>query len=778
MTYFKALIAGGILAVTASASMAQSLDPVRVEMFRSILKGNECTLTEAAAANILPRFDFSRDETRSIVGALVAAGEVRLDGNTLNLVDGSCDAPDPVAELLGQGDVQQFIAVMAEYGCAMSEADAEQIFTDRGINRAQVGAVIGPMIGASMATFEAGVLSVNSAYCSAPVVASAVELASAPELDRSGMFGMGRVRALVDVMAANSCTLNMETPDGFLAGAGIEHSFATFVAKKMISDGFASMVDVENMVLSAPYCVSAGGAPAEVATPEAPGVDMAMVASLREIFLANSCRLTEDQMDALLPPAGFTRDNIKPVFGYLETNGEVGEDGDDLVFYNDACVAAPAEVATVSAEMDRSGMFGMGRVRGLVDVMAQNGCRLNMEVADGYLADAGIEHSFATFMARKMISDGNARMLDAENMVLSAPYCVAAGQAAVVAQVETAVEQPVETEADEPGVDQAMVATMRQIFAENGCRLGNEQMQELLPPAGFTRQNVRPVFDFLEVTGEMTKVDGILILTGDICAAAPVETQVATPAFENDGSPRGRFIAAVIGNGCALEVSGAEGYLADEAGLRMDQAFRIVDEMVAEGEAALISDGSTVQIDLAYCAETGTALVMEQVSPVQAVELPVSTPVETVNTPTVPSDDPRAGLLAMLALNNCEVTQANAAELLAAAGLDFNVSMQMLTQMMGTGEATSPDFGQTLQVGAPLCVAAGGAEPMTPRETFINLIKQNNCSITAAEFSSLLPVDGLDANTAFGMISELEAEGVISLPASRDIVTLSAEMCR
>jgi hypothetical protein len=134
----------------------------------------------------------------------------------------------------------------------------------------------------------------------------------------------------------------------------------------------------------------------------------------------------------------------------------------------------------------------------------------------------------------------------------------------------------------------------------------------------------------------------------------------------------------------------------------------------------------------------------------------------------------------MLGANSCQVTQANAAELVAAAGLDFNTSMQMLTQMMGSGEATSPDGGQTLHVSAPLCVATAAtpATPMTPREAFINLIKQNNCSITAAEFGTLLPVDGLDANTAFGMISELEAEGVISLPATRDVVTLSAEMCR
>ena len=730
----KTLVSAGIVALTASASMAQSLDPVRIEMFRSILKGNECVMSEALAANILPRFDFTRDETRAIVGALVAAGEVRLDGSTLNLVDGSCETEDPVVALLGQRDVQQFIAVMAENSCAMNEADAEAIFTARGINKAQVGAVVGPMMAAGMASFEGGVLRVDSAYCTAPVVAqqappvvvgSPVESPSEmAELDRSGMFGMSRVRVLVDAMAANSCTLNMETPDGFLAEAGIEHSFATFVARKMIADGFASMVDGQTMQLPAPYCVSANSpapvAPAETPSVEAPAVDMNMVASLREIFLANSCRLNEGQMDALLPPAGFTRDNIKPVFGYLESNGEMGEDGPDLVFYNDACTAAPAEVASAempAAEMDRSGMFGMSRVRALVDVMAQNGCTLNMEVGDGYLAAAGIEHSFATFVANKMITDGYANMVDAQNMVLAAPYCIAAGVAApLVAQpVETPIEAP-----EEPPVEAPEVATM----------MG-----------------------------------------------------------QSDGTPKGALLAIAAQSGCALNVESDRERLA-QAGVRMDQAYRIVDGLIAMGDASLSDGGAMVSFNPALCGsemqpveqpvEAAEAAVEAAEAAVDAAEGAVDAAegaVEAANAPVEHSDDPRAGLMAMLAANGCEVTQANVAGLVDAAGLDFNTTMQMLTQMMGNGEATSPDGGQTLQVSAPLCVAEA-AVPKTPREAFINLIKQNNCSITAAEFSTLLPVDGLDANTAFAMISELEAEGVISLPATRDVVTLSAEMCR
>ncbi len=579
-------------------------------------------------------------------------------------------------------------------------------------------------------------------------------------------------------------------------------------------------------------------------------------------------------MDAFLPPAGFTKDNIKPVFGYLESNGEMGEDGEDLVFYSDACTAIPAEVVTSTAEtpaaeLDRSGMFGMSRVAALVDVMAQNGCTLNMEVADSYLAEAGIEHSFATFIAKKMLSDGFASMVDAENMVLSAPYCIAAGGAV-----------PVEDAPVEQGVDMTKVASLREIFLANSCRLTTDMFAigpigDSLISAGFTQQNILPILDYLDANDEVTGNGYDIVFLDEACSAAPVETpssaetsaataevdmselsvkviqvfnaigctlpvtsandvftqlglstsdslagmeplitngqitvsasggefildpticdpsnsvlpeaaETGVPEAEavepaapmmavNDGTPLGAFISVAAQNNCSMDVSAAAGLLAG-VDLRMDQAYRIVDDLMADGQASLSNGGALVTLDSTLCA--GTAQPVEQVQTPVEPATPVSptTPDET----TVDSTDPRAAVLAMLAANGCEITQANAAGLISAAGLDFNSSMQMLTQMMSSGEATSPDGGQTLQVGAPLCVAAS-VEPKTPRETFINLIKQNNCSITAAEFGSLLPVNGLDANTAFAMISELEAEGVISLPATRDVVTLSAEMCR
>ncbi len=499
-------------------------------MFRSILEGNNCVLTEAQASNILPRFDFERDETRAIVGALVAAGEVRLDGNTLNLVDGSCGSDDPVADLLGQRDVQQFIAVMAENGCAMTETEGEEIFTARGIGKDQVGAIIGPMIQNGMATFDAGqgLLSVSSAYCSpAPVV-----------------------------------------------------------------------VEVQ---------------PIEVVPTPTP---MDISAQLLAVFNAEGCSIPVANANAAFTEGGLTLQEALSGVGVFIASGQI----------------------TMGAQGE-------------------------------FIADSSI--------------------------------CGAA-------QGQAVVNTPV------------------------------------------TPTPIEPVSPVSEPVSEVT---------------------------ENDGSPEGIFYSIMAQNGCVLAEETAR-ELFPAAGLRMDQVYLITDALIESGEANISGGGAELVVSSARCAQSDTPAT--PVAPVAVTQTPTvtETPSPTPVAPVVvDASDPRAGLMAMLAANNCEVTQGNAAALIGAAGLEFGPSMQLLSQMMADGTATTPDNGQTLLVGPPLCVAST-AEPQTPREVFINLIKQNNCSITAAEFSTLLPVDGLDASAAFAMISDLEAEGVITLPATRDVVTLSAENCR
>lgn len=695
----KAIVSGSLMALLASSAIAQSLDPVRIEMFRSILQGNNCVLTEAQATNILPRFDFAREETRAIVGALVAAGEVRLDGNTLNLVDGSCGSDDPVADLLAQRDVQQFIAVMAEHGCAMTEAEGETVFLARGISKAQVGAMLGPMMQNGMANFDAGqgMLSVTSAYCSPATVVADVEEA-----------------------------------------------------------------------------------------PEAAGIDLAKVEQMRAVFAQNGCRMSEDQMGELLPAAGFSRADVGPIFNYLEASGELQDVNNDAVLTGDYCPQAEVAAPVAITEIDRSGMFGLGRVRELVDVMAQNSCTLNLQVADQYIVEAGIDHGFAKFSGGKMVRDGFATMAaDGENIVLAVPYCIPAGGGAVNTVAVTAEIQP----QPQPAVaenDGSPEALFYSVMAQNGCSMAEPLAQEAFPAAGLRMDQAYRIVDGLidadeasySENGEVVNVtNGHCIAQG---AGQGMQTQpVAATSSEFPASPEGVFLAMMRRNSCSMSLSDARAQF-PVAGMRAEQLEPLLDEYLQNGRIRMSADGSTISHPDPACYPTpgATDLTDPQTDEFVAQRQAAQQAMAAAQAPAVPdSSDPRAGLLAMLAANGCEVTQGNAAALIAAAGLEFGPSMQILTQMMGDGSATSPDGGQTLQVGPPLCMAATAA-PQTPREVFINLIKQNNCSITAAEFSTLLPVDGLDASAAFAMISDLEAEGVITLPVTRDVVTLSAENCR
>ena len=236
-------------------------------------------------------------------------------------------------------------------------------------------------------------------------------------------------------------------------------------------------------------------------------------------------------------------------------------------------------------------------------------------------------------------------------------------------------------------------------------------------------------------------------------------------------------MATMAEYGCALNVEAAHEIM-PAAGLRMDQAYLIAEALVAAGDANYAENGGLLQISSARCAQSDGPAAVPAPQPVE--EIVEAAPTQVVAPPADPADM-RTALLAMLAANNCEVTQANVGTMIGDAGLEFGPAIQELNQLMSEGLATSPDGGQTLQVAPPDCVAASAAVSAgasTPKEIFINLIKQNNCSITASEFNALLPVDGLDASAAFGLIGELEAEGIITLPPTRDTVTLSAENCR
>lgn len=317
-------------------------------------------------------------------------------------------------------------------------------------------------------------------------------------------------------------------------------------------------------------------------------------------------------------------------------------------------------------------------------------------------------------------------------------------------------------------VDPVRVEQFRSILADNACILTEDVATDLLPRLGFEKEETRAIVGALVAAGDVRLNGKVLALVDGSCDPADTAAQLlARPDVQ-------QFIAVMAENGCTMSQDSAATVFPAH-GMDKSAVRTVARLMMAAGMAQVDPDTNALSVDGAYC-PTGGAVQGEVAAPQSQPVAPPQTDPQTSPQATS-TEDPRAGVLAMLAANGCAVTQADAPDMIAAAGLDYATSMQILSQMLASGEATSPDGGQTLQVGAPLCAAAG-AEPMTPREAFIDLIRQNDCRITAAEFNSLLPANGLDASTAFGLISTLEAEGVISLPPTRDVVTLSAEMCR
>ena len=63
---------------------------------------------------------------------------------------------------------------------------------------------------------------------------------------------------------------------------------------------------------------------------------------------------------------------------------------------------------------------------------------------------------------------------------------------------------------------------------------------------------------------------------------AQIEAPAAAQTIENDGSPESIFMATMAQNGCEMAEPDAR-TLMPAAGLRMDQAFRIADALVAAG---------------------------------------------------------------------------------------------------------------------------------------------------------------------------------------------------
>lgn len=493
--------------------------------------------------------------------------------------------------------------------------------------------------------------------------------------------------------------------------------------------------------------------------------DPARVAQFLNLISLNGCSITEDAAERVFPQNGFDRDQARVIVTQLVSAGT-------LVFANGILEFADGN-CSAPMPLDSNGLTAQQAQ--FIDIMALDNCSMTQDTAQTLFPENGMSFSTADEVADQLMDLGVATIAeDGETLVVGPEYC---SPAEIGANTEIAPQNaPEEHEQERSVVDDMNL--MLEIMGTVGCRLDSNSSDAVFTAGGLDPEiGVARAFELIN-QGFAEIIDGtVLVIAEPPCVStvsdeseAPENTEPLTndTATDGDESPSDIFHSVMASASCELTELDARN-LFPAAGLLMEDAYSIADQLVAAGQAYYSEDDTTLTVTSAECIDR-----MQAANPVEAAE---SDPVEGVETMPA-TDDPEAQFLALLAANACEITQANARDMIAAAGMDYNTTMGIAAAMLNDGRASSPDGGQTLQVSAPLCVAAGSAGPKGPRDIFIEILRGNNCAMTAGEFSSLLPVDGLDQNTAFGLITELEAEGVISLPPTRDVVTLTAGNCR
>lgn len=79
------------LALVLAASPALAVDDERTNLLLKLIRDNGCQMSESDAADILPKHNFTRDESRQLAQALVAAGMADIGGEAgIKLTDKGC----------------------------------------------------------------------------------------------------------------------------------------------------------------------------------------------------------------------------------------------------------------------------------------------------------------------------------------------------------------------------------------------------------------------------------------------------------------------------------------------------------------------------------------------------------------------------------------------------------------------------------------------------------------------------------------------------------------
>ena len=111
--------------------LAQEVDMERVDLFVSVIVDAGCMMTEQSAGTLMPASGFTdRDETKGIVGYLLAEGMASLRGSVLKIETPECDGVESPTDVLQR----EFFTYMATRECMISYEESRTAFPEAGFD--------------------------------------------------------------------------------------------------------------------------------------------------------------------------------------------------------------------------------------------------------------------------------------------------------------------------------------------------------------------------------------------------------------------------------------------------------------------------------------------------------------------------------------------------------------------------------------------------------------------------------------------------------------------
>jgi hypothetical protein len=240
---------------------------------------------------------------------------------------------------------------------------------------------------------------------------------------------------------------------------------------------------------------------------------------------------------------------------------------------------APALPASVQA----SEVIAPERMQEFVDVIAQNGCRMNIYRADEVLPQAGFTDNNETKTITEMlITGGRAHILEGQLEVFGGPCG---------------------TGPKYTGRDRFFAA-----LADNGCAMTTQQSDAILPRVGVELQEVRLLMEEMLREGEVTLStdESTVQLSSDICSKYKGLSKVMAasmpqkPATRSAEDVRKDFLIYMASIDCAITRSDAQSELS-RAGFEAKDVRPIIQALLKSGDAEMTGEDDLLTIKPEVC---------------------------------------------------------------------------------------------------------------------------------------------------------------------------------